>query len=105
MVKIKLSDNRIKPRHKIDTTKEYEVESYSTYEKETVANYDYYTGLWSVSTTVPSHITKILNINSVRSISVNTVNKKGTITSISALLDSKQVGFRNKLNKKEEESN
>lgn len=72
-----------------------EVVTYYNDEKETNLNYSYADNIWYVTTTVSKHITKLLNLKSVLEIKVLTVNDSGTITSMLAILDDKQISFRN----------
>ena len=78
----KLNDQRIKPYHNVDLTKDYEVYNFDNAEKETV-------------------ITKALKVARDKVI-VDTVAKGGTITSIRIILKDKQVSFRNIVEKKGE---
>ena len=78
-----------------------EVATYYTEERETYLNYNYAYDLWYVYTNVSKYITKLLKFKTVLEIKVLTVNENGTITSMSAILDDKQISFRNIVEKKE----
>ena len=79
-----------------------EVTTFYTDEKETNLKYSYADNLWYVYTNVPKYITKLLKLKTVLEIKVLTVNKNGTITSMSAILADKQISFRNIVEKKGE---
>lgn len=74
--------------------KEVQVFTYAKEEKETNCVYLYLEGYWMVETSVPTHITKILKLNNVKVKEV-CVTTTGTITSIKAELNAKQISFRN----------
>ena len=78
-----------------------EVATFNTEEKETNLNYSYADNLWYMYTNVSKYITKLLKLKTVLEIKVLTVNDSGTITSMSAILDDKQISFRNIVEKKE----
>ena len=92
---VKVNDNRCIKKWKSLQGELKEVESYYNDEKETHLNYSYADNVWYVTTNVSKHITKLLNLKSVLEIRVLTVNDSGTITSMLAILDDKQISFRN----------
>ena len=90
----KLTDQRIKPYHNVDLTKDYEVYNFDNAEKETVIRYDSLVDKWYLYSNVSKHITKALKVTRDKVI-VDTVAKGGTITSIRIILKDKQISFRN----------
>lgn len=69
------------------------VMSFSKEEKETIINFDYQKGTWSIHTNVPSHMT-IIKKKYMKYAKVLTVNEKGTETSMRADGIKKMISFR-----------
>lgn len=88
--------------HRVEDTSLKEVYTYPAEEKETILNYDYSKGQWTVWTSVPSHITKLLKLNSGE-FEVDSVTDSGTITAIKGTIDKKQISFRNIIELTEEQ--
>ena len=93
----KLNDERVKNENLI---REYEVFTFTKEEVETSCNYDAINGAWKVYTNYQPHITKLFKLNNAEII-IESVNLNGTVTSVTALLDGKQIGFANKREKRE----
>lgn len=92
---VKVNDDRCIKKWKSLQGELKEVATFYTEEKETNLNYSYADNLWYVYTNVSKHMTKLLKLKTVLEIKVLTVNDNGTITSMSAILDDKQISFRN----------
>lgn len=67
--------------------------TFSKEEKETVINFDYQKGTWSIYTNVPSHMT-VIKKKYAKYAKVLTVNENGTETSMRADGIKKMVTFR-----------
>ena len=98
---VKVNDDRCIKNWKSLQGELKEVATFNTEEKETNLNYSYADNLWYMYTNVSKYITKLLKLKTVLEIKVLTVNDSGTITSMSAILDDKQISFRNIVEKKE----
>ena len=98
---VKVNDDRCIKNWKSLQGELKEVTTFYTEEKETNLKYSHADNLWYVYTNVPKYITKLLKLKTVLEIKVLTVNKNGTITSMSAILADKQISFRNIVEKKE----
>lgn len=92
-MRAKIDDKRIIENSTINLDVEYEVFTFSEDEKETSCVYDHRKKKWKVSTSVSSHITRLLKINNFTFIDA-TVNVNGTVTWLSVYLEKNQVGFR-----------
>ena len=93
MKKVMLSDSRVSNAELI---REYEFFTYSREEMETVLNYDVISGKWKFWSNYTTHITKLLKLNGVE-VTIESVGESGNITSMSAILDAKQVRLVNKV--------
>ena len=92
-----LSDVRIDNENLI---REYEVFTFAKEEQETNLNYLHEEQIWVGYTNVQPQITKLLKLRDIE-FEIDSVNEKGTITSIKFKLDSKQVSYTNKREKRE----
>lgn len=70
------------------------VMSYSNDEKETLINYDYLTGLYSIYTNVPSHITQCYKKYSDYDIKVISVHQSGAPSCVEVRNVPKAISFR-----------
>ena len=98
---VKVNDDRCSKKWKSLQGELKEVATFYSEEKETNLDYSHSDNLWYVYTNVSKYITKLLKLKTVLEIKVLTVNENGTITSMSAVLDDKQISFRNIVEKKE----
>lgn len=71
-----------------------EVYEFSHREKETVIRFDQESGKWCIWSNIQSHITKCFKVKA-QDICIESINRNGTITSISAKLNKPQISFRN----------
>ena len=94
-MKVNVNDNRINADYLCD------VYTYSLEEKETILTFDYQEQVWTVWTSVPSHITKLLKLKD-NNFKVESVTDTGRITSIRGILKPKQISFRNIIELSEE---
>ena len=94
-----LDDARI---NNIDLIREYEVFTFTHEEQETNLNYLYEEKIWLGYTNIQSQITRLLKLKGLE-FEIDTVNEKGTITSIKFKLDGKQVSYHNKRDYSEEQ--
>lgn len=67
--------------------------TFSKEEKETIINFDYQKGTWSIYTNVPSHMT-IIKKKYMKYAKVLTVNENGAETSMRADNIKKMISFR-----------
>ena len=100
---VKVNDDRCIKKWKGLQGELKEVATFYNDEKEANLCYSYVDNLWYLYTNVSKYITRVLKLNTVLEIKVLTVNENGTITSISATLDAKQISFRNIVEKKGED--
>lgn len=84
-------------------TGEKPIFTYANDEKETILNYDYENKIWNVWTNVTSHITKILKLNCINTLEIESVNENGTITAIKAIIREKGISFRNEMSEEQKE--
>ena len=96
-MRVMLSDVRIDNENLI---REYEVFTFAKEEQETNLNYLHEEQIWVGYTNVQPQITKLLKLRDIE-FEIDSVNEKGTITSIKFKLDSKQVSYTNKREKRE----
>ena len=94
-----LDDIRINDENLI---REYEIFTFTREEQETNLNYLYEEQIWVGYTNIQSQITKLLKLKDLE-FEIDSVNEKGTITSIKFKLDSKQVSYKNKRQYSEEQ--
>ena len=94
-----LDDVRINDENLI---REYEIFTFTREEQETNLNYLYEEQIWVGYTNIQSQITKLLKLKDLE-FEIDSVNEKGTITSIKFKLDSKQVSYKNKRQYSEEQ--
>ena len=87
-----LDDTRINNQNLI---REYEVFTFTREEQETNLTYLHEEQIWVGYTNIQSQITKLLKLKDLE-FEIDSVNEKGTITSIKFKLDSKQVSYKNK---------
>ena len=92
-----LDDVRINDENLI---REYEVFTFTREEQETNITYLYEEQIWVGYTNIQSQITKLLKLRDI-TFEIDAVNEKGTITSIRFKLDSKQISYCNKREKRE----
>ena len=92
-----LDDARI---NNLNLIKQYEVFTFTREEQETNLNYLYEEQIWVGYTNIQPQITKLLKLRDIE-FEIDTVNEKGTITSIKFKLDGKQISYTNKREKKE----
>ena len=92
-----LDDTRINNQNLI---REYEVFTFTREEQETNITYLHEEGIWVGYTNVQPQITKLLKLKDIE-FEIDSVNEKGTITSIKFKLDAKQISYTNKREKKE----
>ena len=69
------------------------VMSFTKEEKETIINFDYEKGTWSIYTNVPSHMT-VIKKKYMEYAKVLTVNENGAVTSMRADGIKKMITFR-----------
>ena len=98
-MRVMLDDIRINDENLI---REYEVFTFVREEQETNITYLYEENIWVGYTNIQSQITKLLKLKDLE-FEIDSVNEKGTITSIKFKLDSKQVSYKNKREYSEEQ--
>ena len=98
-MRVMLDDIRINDENLI---REYEVFTFVREEQETNITYLYEEQIWVGYTNIQSQITKLLKLKDLE-FEIDSVNEKGTITSIKFKLDSKQVSYKNKREYTEEQ--
>ena len=98
-MRVMLDDIRINDENLI---REYEVFTFVREEQETNITYLYEEQIWVGYTNIQSQITKLLKLKDLE-FEIDSVNEKGTITSIKFKLDSKQVSYKNKRQYSEEQ--
>lgn len=96
-MRVMLSDVRINDENLI---REYEVFTFVKEEQETNLTYLHEDGIWVGYSNVQTQITKLLKLRDIE-FEIDSVNENGTITSIKFKLDSKQVSYTNKREKRE----
>lgn len=94
-MKAMLNDARINDKNLI---REYEVFTFVREEQETNITYLYEEQIWIGYTNVQPQITKLLKLKDLE-FEIDSVNEKGTITSIKFKLNGKQVSYHNKREK------
>ena len=91
-MRVMLDDARI---DNLNLINQYEVFTFTREEQETNITYLYEENIWVGYTNIQSQITKLLKLKDLE-FEIDSVNEKGTITSIKFKLDSKQVSYKNK---------
>ena len=96
-MRVMLDDIRINDENLI---REYEIFTFVREEQETNITYLYEENIWVGYTNIQSQITKLLKLRDIE-FEIDSVNEKGTITSIKFKLDEKQISYTNKREKKQ----